>query len=319
MLQIEISIPRPIETLSLLALAGGVALWVGWSQSSASAPVQATVIPVEQSAQAQGAGGPARRSLSSDEASVKADGAGGADRAGRVLAIKGAEDDARRIRMEQTVLSHREEILRYELKLLESQPAQGDFSAVQQAREELLRLLSDERAAEQSFLTTLHEMWEAEGLSASVAIGTPGVVQALWPVEPDQGLSATFLDPAYEQRFGVPHHAIDIPVLQGSAVRSAADGVVEKVMYNGQGYSYIMIKHDGFATLYGHVSAFFVAEGDTVRQGDVIARSGGMPGTPGAGALTTGPHLHFEVIVNGERVDPLTVLPGRPGLSQITQ
>lgn len=298
MLRVEIDIPRPIETLSLLALAGGVALWAaGWSsQSSASASVRATVMPVEQG--------------------TRKEGTGGADRAQRASAVKSAEDAARHIRMEQSVLSRKEEILRYQLRLLEAQTSRDDGEPVRSAREELLRLLADERSAEQRFLTTLREMWEAEGIFAVSAIGTHGIVRVLWPVEPDRGLSATFLDTGYERRFGLPHHAIDIPVEQGSAVRSAADGVVEKIVDNGMGYNYVLIKHDGFATLYGHVSEFFVQEGDVIRQGDVIARSGGMPGTPGAGALTTGPHLHFEVIVNGERTDPLTVLPVRPTVVQ---
>jgi len=289
MLRVEIEIPRPIETLSILLIVGGVALWVGWSHGDVSSSARAEVVSAQQDAS----------------------GEGGIDRAGRVLALRSAEDDARRIRIQQAVLARQEEILRYQLKLLELQTEQGDGSAVQTAREELLRLLGDKRAAEQRFLITLKEMWEAEGLSAAAAIGTPGDLTVLWPVEPDLGLSATFLDAGYQRRFGIPHHAIDIPVEQGSAVRSVADGVVEKLMDNGLGYSYILIKHDNFATLYGHTSEYFVQEGDVVRQGDVIARSGGMPGTQGAGALTTGPHLHFEVIVEGERVDPLTILPVR--------
>lgn len=275
MLRVEIDIPRPLETLSLLLIAGGVALWM----SVSAAP---------------------RRS--------EAGGAGGADRAERVVAMKSAEDGARRIRMEQAVMARREEILRYQLQIVASRGRDED---VTQARSELLRLLADQRAAEQRFRTTLNEMWEAEGLSAAAAIGAPGNVAVLWPVEPDLGLSATFLDEGYERRFGLPHHAIDIPVRQGSAVRGAADGVVAKVVESGMGYNYLLIKHEGFATLYGHVSEFFVQEGDVIRRGDVIARSGGMPGTPGAGALTTGPHLHFEVIVNGERTDPLIALPAR--------
>jgi len=291
MLRVEIDIPHPVETLFLLLATGGVVLWMTWD------------VPQGRSTQA---------SVTSVPSVSAADAGGGPDRQARVLALKSAEDDARRIRTEQAVLARREEILRYELKVLESQAGRvSDSEAVRSAKESLLSLLADERSAEERFKETLQEMWEADGLSATVAVGSPGVVRALWPVEPDEGLSATFLDAAYEQRFGVSHHAIDIPVPQGSAIRSAADGVVDKIVDNGLGYSYIIVKHDGFATLYGHASAFFVAEGEVVRQGDVLAASGGMPGTSGAGVLTTGPHLHFEVIVNGERVDPLTVLPAR--------
>lgn len=297
MLRIEIEIPRPVETLFLLLAAAGVITWLTWDVSVAQ-PVQATLTPVR-------------------AATAETDGEGGADRAARVLALRSAEDEARRIRTEQAVLAQREEILRYELKLLEDEAARtGSDTVLRSARAELLRLLADGRAAEQRFLSTLREMWEAEGLSALAAVGSAGSVRVLWPVEPESGLSAGFLDDGYERRFGIPHHAIDIPALQGSAIRSAADGVVDKVVDNGLGYSYIIIKHEGFATLYGHASAFYVAEGDRVRQGDVLAASGGMPGTKGAGTLTTGPHLHFEVIVEGERIDPLTVLPSRSTVYQ---
>jgi murein DD-endopeptidase MepM/ murein hydrolase activator NlpD len=52
-----------------------------------------------------------------------------------------------------------------------------------------------------------------------------------------------------------------------------------------------------------------VEEGQLVQPGDVIGLSGGAPGTRGAGWMTTGAHLHFEVLENGEHVDPLDHLP----------
>lgn len=304
MLRVEIEIPHPVETLFLLLAAGGVWMWMAWDLPQGS-KTQAAVTSVHPASVGQDA--------AEEPSSFGESGAGGSDRQARVLALKSAEDDARRIRTEQAVLARREEILRYQLKILEDAGSRlGDTASVRTAKENLRALLADQRMAEERFRETLHEMWEAEGLSLAVAVGSAGNVRVLWPVEPDEGLSATFLDEGYQQRFGIPHHAIDIPVPQGSAIRSAADGVVDTVMDSGLGYSYILVKHDGFVTLYGHVSAFFVREGDQVRQGDVLGASGGMPGTSGAGTLTTGPHLHFEVMVNGERVDPVAVLPGRP-------
>jgi murein DD-endopeptidase MepM/ murein hydrolase activator NlpD len=64
----------------------------------------------------------------------------------------------------------------------------------------------------------------------------------------------------------------------------------------------------GYATLYGHLSLTQVAPGQEIHKGDVIGLSGGTPGTPGAGPTTTGPHLHFEVILNGSNIDPMTIL-----------
>lgn len=131
-----------------------------------------------------------------------------------------------------------------------------------------------------------------------------------WPVEPFKGLSAYFRDPGYQGVFGVQHNAVDIPQYQGSPVRAAADGVVYTAKDNGYGYSYIVIAHaDGFSTVYGHVSSILVEEGQTVSVGSIIALSGGMPGTKGAGYMTTGPHLHLEILLNGSHVDPLKYLP----------
>lgn len=131
----------------------------------------------------------------------------------------------------------------------------------------------------------------------------------LWPVKPELGISAYFHDENYKNRFGITHNAIDIPVAQGSGVRAAADGIVVKIKENGLGYSYITLAHSGdILTTYGHVSKISVKEGDVVARGEVIGRSGGTPGTLGAGNVTTGAHLHFEVRRGGEFKDPLELL-----------
>jgi murein DD-endopeptidase MepM/ murein hydrolase activator NlpD len=131
-----------------------------------------------------------------------------------------------------------------------------------------------------------------------------------WPVSPALGLSAFYHDGAYQKAMGIQHNAIDIRLVQGSNVKSAASGVVSKVADNGFAYSYVIIAHpDSLLTLYGHLSQIFVKEGELVSEGQVIGLSGGMPGTKGAGWLTTGPHLHFEVFRNWQHVDPLEYLP----------
>lgn len=130
-----------------------------------------------------------------------------------------------------------------------------------------------------------------------------------WPVY--GRVSAGFHNESYKKHFGVPHYGADIVVGQDTPVASAADGVVFLVRDGGKtGYSYILIGHrGGYATLYGHVSQALVAAGEEVTAGQAIALSGGTPGTYGAGPMTTGPHLHFEVIQAGVNVDPMSVLP----------
>jgi len=137
-----------------------------------------------------------------------------------------------------------------------------------------------------------------------------GDFEPQWPVTPSRGISAYFHDPSYLKAMGIPHEAIDIPTPQSTPIHAPADGVVYKTRDNGYGYSYIILAHaGGFMTLYGHVSEIDVKEGQKIKQGQVIGLSGATPGTKGAGLLTTGPHLHFEVMKGGKHVDPLDYLP----------
>ena len=97
----------------------------------------------------------------------------------------------------------------------------------------------------------------------------------------------------------VQHHGgIDYKMPVGTPVLAAADGVVDTVTMQSNSQRsfglYVVIKHDGFFTYYAHLSKALVKVGDTVRQGQQIALSGGAKGAPGSGS-STGPHLHFEV------------------------
>ena len=100
------------------------------------------------------------------------------------------------------------------------------------------------------------------------------------------------------------HTGIDIAVPTGTPVRAALPGVVTTAAYNAGGYGYyVMVDHgNGMVTLYAHNSKLLVQAGDTVEAGDILSLSGST-------GRSTGPHLHFEVRINGQRVNPRSYLP----------
>ena len=110
-------------------------------------------------------------------------------------------------------------------------------------------------------------------------------------------------------RWGVLHGGIDIANSIGTPILAASDGVVIDVGPTGGYGNWVKLRHnDGTVTLYGHLSAWNVEVGQRVWAGDQIAKMGNT-------GNSTGPHLHFEVLLNGtDRVDPVGWLSKR-GLS----
>ncbi|MFB6257246.1 MAG: peptidoglycan DD-metalloendopeptidase family protein [Flavobacteriales bacterium] len=96
------------------------------------------------------------------------------------------------------------------------------------------------------------------------------------------------------------HSGIDFTADIGTPVHVTGDGVVTRVEKDRAGYGHnVLVDHGhGFETLYAHLSEFKVKKGDKVQRGEVV----GLTGNTGT---STGPHLHYEVIRDGKKVDPV--------------
>ncbi|MDP2586371.1 MAG: M23 family metallopeptidase [Candidatus Komeilibacteria bacterium] len=102
------------------------------------------------------------------------------------------------------------------------------------------------------------------------------------------------------QYYHLRHSGVDIGNKMGQPIYAAEGGVVEVSGWNSGGYGYyVIINHgNGFKTLYGHASKLYVTKGQQVNRGAVIAAIGST-------GRSTGPHLHFEIISTGRKINPL--------------
>jgi murein DD-endopeptidase MepM/ murein hydrolase activator NlpD len=135
----------------------------------------------------------------------------------------------------------------------------------------------------------------AQAGAGSTGTGQPSAAGFVWPCE---GVVVS----GFGVRWGRMHEGIDIACAYGAPVHAAAAGTV---IYAGwmQGYgNLVVLDHgNGISTAYAHASAILVSIGQTVGQGNEVS-------LVGATGHATGPHLHFEVRVNGVAVDPLSYL-----------
>lgn len=125
---------------------------------------------------------------------------------------------------------------------------------------------------------------------------------SIWPVEhPDRQVISRF-GPRGQRE----HKGMDIKVPTGTPIMAAADGTI-KFAGTRSGYGLVVeIDHgDGVGSVYGHMSEISVAQGDVVKQGDII-------GAVGATGNASTPHLHYEVLIDGEIYDPWLFLPAIP-------
>lgn len=183
-----------------------------------------------------------------------------------------------------------------EAKIEEATALIVELEAEIQTNTELyLEVVAEEEALESEIQELIAEFERQEAASKIQSTGT-----YIWPLPGYTPGTRTYgyqLHPILGYvRF---HSGQDIGAPSGTAIVAADSGVVSYCGVNGGYGNCVMINHgNGRVTLYAHMSAFNCSYGQTVTQGDVI-------GYVGSTGLSTGPHLHFEVRINGSTVDPM--------------
>jgi len=133
---------------------------------------------------------------------------------------------------------------------------------------------------------------ESGGMGASGA-----TIPNVWPLS-EKGLITQGLLQGVEG----DHPGLDIAVQTDSYIRAAGGGKVVEVGTDEVYGLFVVIDHgEGYSTVYAHTSAQMVEQGQQVREREVIALSG-------SSGQSTAPHLHFEILLNGSAVDPLTMV-----------
>jgi murein DD-endopeptidase MepM/ murein hydrolase activator NlpD len=170
---------------------------------------------------------------------------------------------------------------------------QATLASIQSDRSDVLAEIDDLEAQSAALAAQIRAAQEQDSSSAAPAVSGSG--QLSWPVSGP-------VTSGFGVRWGRMHEGIDIAVGQGTPVHAAAAGTV---IYAGwmDGYgNLVVVDHgNGLSTAYGHNSTLASSVGEAVTAGQVIAYSGST-------GHSTGPHVHFEVRVNGSPVDPLGYL-----------
>lgn len=173
---------------------------------------------------------------------------------------------------------------------------------IRELEKDIKKLEAAEKQKEDDYQKLQAELNAALGGSGTVVYKGNG--QFGWPSAASTRVTSEFNPNRLHPTLGVvrPHRGMDIGAPHGSNVLAAEDGKVVTAGWNNSYGYYITINHGGgYVTLYAHNSKLLVKAGDSVVRGQVIAKVGST-------GNSTGPHIHFEVRVNGQYVNPRNYL-----------
>ena len=170
--------------------------------------------------------------------------------------------------------------------------SQSALASTRESRADDVREAESLAAESAALAATIRGAQERAGSTGS---GQPSSAGLIWPCD---GAVVS----GFGMRWGRMHEGIDIACAAGTPNRAAAAGTVIYAGWMGGYGNLVVIDHgNGLSTAYGHASSLAVSVGQTVSQGQTVSYVG-------ATGHATGPHLHFEVRVNGTAVDPLAYL-----------
>ena len=206
----------------------------------------------------------------------------------------------------KTLMASKEaELASYETKIASAQGEIDQYNADIKAQEEHMARVEAEIRRKEEEARKAEEARRAEEAkkNQSSAGGDSTVKKGntnfIWPCPASGRISSSFGDRSSPtEGASTNHKGIDIPAPSGSSIVAAADGKVVISTYSYSAGNYIMIDHGGgLTTVYMHCSQLLVKEGETVKQGQTIAKVGST-------GYSTGPHLHFGVRSGGSYVNP---------------
>jgi len=204
--------------------------------------------------------------------------------AATVSVIAARTDEARTVRSE---LASNRDTLAAAQRL-----KQSALASSRETREEYLQEVEALAAQSASLAAAIRE---AQAGASSTGTGAPSASGFIWPV------NGTVVS-GFGWRWGRMHEGIDISASTGTPIWAAAAGTVIHAGWLGGYGNLVVVDHgNGLATAYAHASAILVGVGQQVSQGETLS----LVGSTGN---SSGPHLHFEVRVNGAAVDPLFYL-----------
>lgn len=168
-------------------------------------------------------------------------------------------------------------------------------SAVADSRESREEYLAEVNALAAQSAALAEAIRGSQAQAGSSGTGAPSAAGLIWPVD---GIVVS----GFGMRWGRMHEGIDIAASTGTPIRAAAAGTIIHAGWLGGYGNLVVVDHgNGLATAYAHASSILVAVGQQVGQGETVS----LVGSTGD---SSGPHLHFEVRVNGVAVDPLLYL-----------